>query len=186
MAIKEETKSRVGRVVSAINESDMDDLTKAYLTEINARAAEGTNGLTPEQKLQNVSETVSALAELDTYGFIDRHNAAKRDKEIQKNLEDLGNKIESIDKRLSNNDKKTDEVSQYIEKADKLIESFKNIPVASVQAPVVQENKGKFDLIVDLLKKIGWPGCVTIAGIFGIVAFRPEIVSFISKIYSLF
>ena len=53
-AVKEETKS----VLAAIDESRMDPDRKSRLRRMLVRAEEGTNGLTPEQKLQTVSESV--------------------------------------------------------------------------------------------------------------------------------
>lgn len=195
MPLKEITQTRVARVIKKLQDSDLDEIEKAYLIDLNNHAAEGTNGLTPEQKLQNVSETVSALAELDTYGIIDRHTAAKRDKEIKESIDKLSTKIESIDKRLAVNDEKTDKVAKYLDEADKIVKKIKEAEETEKTVDMIERTIEKKEsdksgvkikavgLFTDLLKKIGWPGCATIVGTISVLAFRPEIIKLFKKIF---
>lgn len=93
----------------------MGGIEKTELANIMVDAAEGTNGLSKEDKLQNVSETVFALAVLDAQGAIERFEAAKRDREIQESIktltgkvDDLSDKLSTFSEQLDKNDKETE------------------------------------------------------------------------------
>ena len=65
--------------------------------------------------MQNVSETVFALAVLDAQGAIERFEAAKRDREIQESIktltgkvDDLSDKLSTFSEQLDKNDKETE------------------------------------------------------------------------------
>ena len=65
--VKEETRA----VLSAIDAAPMEADRKSALRRIVVRAEEGTNGLTPEAKLQTVSESVFDLCLLQAFDMID-------------------------------------------------------------------------------------------------------------------
>ena len=61
--ISESVKGRMETAIESIRESrDLDANEKLFLTDLITQSASGTNGLTPEEKLQSVSETVFHLA----------------------------------------------------------------------------------------------------------------------------
>ena len=72
-AVKEETKA----VLAAIDASGIDPRRKSSLRKMLVRAEEGTNGLTPEQKLQTVSESVFDLCLLQVFDMIDADKAGR-------------------------------------------------------------------------------------------------------------
>lgn len=115
MAMKEKIALTRDRMVDQINSSGMGGIEKTELANIMVDAAEGTNGLSKEDKLQNVSETVFALAVLDAQGAIERFEAAKRDREIQESIktltgkvDDLSDKLSTFSEQLDKNDKETE------------------------------------------------------------------------------
>ena len=115
MAMKEKIALTRDRMIGQINSSAMGGIEKTELANIMVDAAEGTNGLSKEDKLQNVSETVFALAVLDAQGAIERFEAAKRDREIQESIktltgkvDDLSDKLSTFSEQLDKNDKETE------------------------------------------------------------------------------
>ena len=69
--IAEDVREETRAVLAAIDASGMEDDRKSALRRIIVRAEEGTNGLPPDQKLQNVSETVFDLCLLQAFDMID-------------------------------------------------------------------------------------------------------------------
>lgn len=118
MAMKEKIALTRDRMVDQINSSGMGGIEKTELANIMVDAAEGTNGLSKEDKLQNVSETVFALAVLDAQGAIERFEAAKRDKEIQESIKTLTGKVDGLSDKLST-------FSEQLDKNDKETEYLK-------------------------------------------------------------
>ena len=115
MAMKEKITLTRDRMIGQINSSGMDGIEKTELANIMVDAAEGTNGLSKEDKLQNVSETVFALAVLDAQGAIERFESKKRDQKIQESIEKLTGKVDNLSDKLSafsiqldKNDKETE------------------------------------------------------------------------------
>ena len=118
MAMKEKIALTRDRMVDQINSSGMGGIEKTELANIMVDAAEGTNGLSKEDKLQNVSETVFALAVLDAQGAIERFEAAKRDREIQESIKTLTGKVDGLSDKLST-------FSEQLDKNDKETEYLK-------------------------------------------------------------
>ena len=130
MAMKEKIALTRDRMVDQINSSGMGGIEKTELANIMVDAAEGTNGLSKEDKLQNVSETVFALAVLDAQGAIERFEAAKRDREIQESIktltgkvDDLSDKLSTFSEQLDNNDKETEYLKRDLNREKELRDS---------------------------------------------------------------
>ena len=111
------------RMIGQINSSGMDGIEKTELTNIMVDAAEGTNGLSKEDKLQNVSETVFALAVLDAQGAIERFESKKRDQKIQASLETLTGKVDNLSDKLS---AFSDQLNKNDKETEYLKRDFKN------------------------------------------------------------
>ena len=75
--ITEEVKEEARAVLDAIEASKMDPARKSHLRRMLVRAEEGTNGLAPEAKLQNVSESVFDLCLLQVFDMIDADKAGR-------------------------------------------------------------------------------------------------------------
>ena len=118
MAMKEKIALTRDRMIGQINSSALGGIEKTALANIMVDAAEGTNGLSKEDKLQNVSETVFALAVLDAQGAIERFEAAKRDREIQESIKTLTGKVDNLSDKLST-------FSEQLDKNDKETEYLK-------------------------------------------------------------
>ena len=101
MAMKEKISLSRDRMIQKISESKADEFEKTELTNILIDAADGTNGLSKEDKLQNVSETVFALAKLDAQGALDRIESAERDKELKASISSLSDKVDKVVTTLS-------------------------------------------------------------------------------------
>lgn len=130
MAMKEKIALTRDRMVDQINSSGMGGIEKTELANIMVDAAEGTNGLSKEDKLQNVSETVFALAVLDAQGAIERFEAAKRDREIQESIktltgkvDDLSDKLSTFSEQLDKNDKETEYLKRDLNREKELRDS---------------------------------------------------------------
>lgn len=171
-------------LISLIDNSSLPDTTKLLYRQIANHAADGTNGLTEKEKLQNVSETCFSLTELNI----------ARDCHQKSDFDQLNKKLDVISERLNANDKltiKVDEEEKHLkEKINNEIKSVgekldKIVPVVKENTTVVAEKHpgGKLDLLSDLFKKIGWPGAFTIVGVIGIIALRPEIVKALHFIF---
>ena len=171
MAMKDKIVLQRDRMIKEISESGMSDLEKNELTNTMVDAADGTNGLSKEDKLQNVSETVFALAVLDAQGAIERFEAAKRDKEIKESIATLTTKISSIDTRLTANDEKTDQVLDiYKKNAEKQL--AKDSKITRV-----------FDGLDKIFKGGKWYWAVTVLIVLVSLIFKADIVELIKYVF---
>lgn len=169
-------------LILLIDNSSLPDTTKLLYRQIANHAADGTNGLTEKEKLQNVSETCFSLTELNI----------ARDCHQKSDFDHLIKKLDVISERLNANDKLTlkldeeekhlkekinEEIKSVGEKLDKIVPDNESVIIKD------QQPRGKLDLLSDLFKKIGWPGAFTIVGVIGIIALRPEIVKALHFIF---
>lgn len=171
MAMKEKIVLSRDRMIDEINASEMSELEKTELTNIMIDAADGTNGLSKEDKLQNVSETVFALAKLDAQGAIDRFESAKRDKEIKESISKLSEKVDKVANTLSSvSDKlsKNDEATQQLQVDFETVKSIK---------------RTKLEVFLDGLKNLRWYWALTAVAITGMIVYKPNVLTFIKNLF---
>lgn len=169
MAMKEKIALGRDRMIDEIKSSDMGDLEKEELTNILVDAADGTNGLSKEDKLQNVSETVFALAKLDTRGAIDRFESAKRDVAIQESIAVISQKVDSVVDKLST-------VSEKLIKNDEITNNLK-----SEFEEVKKTKKSKLEIFLNGLKNLDWYWAVAATIITGLIVYKPNILEFLKE-----
>ena len=171
--------------MKVIDSSSLPEATKLLYRQIADKAAEGTNGLSKEDKLQNVSETCFSLTELN----ITRDCKSKEEYDL------LFQKLDSISKRLEKNDEITNSlndeenerkavISTKIEEISKKlgnIEEYHKTEAAEPTTP--RSDRSWVELAKDLFTKIGWPGAFTIVGVIGIIALRPEIIAALKHLF---
>lgn len=171
MAMKEKISLARDRMVEKINSSGAAEFEKTELTNILIDAAEGTNGLSKEDKLQRVSETVFALAMLDAQGALDRLEAAERDKELKESIGTLTQKIDNIDTRLTANDEKTNEILDVYKKMSEK-ENAKNSKITRV-----------FDGLDKIFKGGKWYWALTVLIVLVSFIYKTDIVELIKHVF---
>lgn len=171
MAMKEKIVLARDRMIEEINGSGMSELEKTELTNIMVDAAEGTNGLSREDKLQNVSETVFALAKLDAQGAIDRFESAKRDQELKDSITKLTEKVDgvvdtlsTISERLNKNDEATKKLQSDFEQ----VKNFKH---------------SRLEVFFDGLQKLRWFWALTAVAITGMIVYKPNVLQFLKDFF---
>ena len=171
MGMKDKIALGRDRMIDQINGSDMGDLEKTELTNIMVDAAAGTNGLSKEDKLQNVSETVFSLAMLDARSAIDRHEAAKRDVEIKdslnsitKKVDEVATKLSSVSEKLSKNDEATEQLKEDFEEVKKI-------------------KRTKLEVFLDGLKNLRWYWALTAVAITGMIVYKPNVLEFLKGVF---
>lgn len=175
MAMKEKIALTRDRMVDQINSSGMGGIEKTELANIMVDAAEGTNGLSKEDKLQNVSETVFALAVLDAQGAIERFEAAKRDREIQESIKTLTGKVDNLSDKLST-------FSEQLDKNDKETEYLKRDLNREKE-----QRESRVKMFFDGLDKIfrggKWYWAIVTGVVLMSLIFKQNIVELIKSIY---
>ena len=175
MAMKEKIALTRDRMVDQINSSGMGGIEKTELANIMVDAAEGTNGLSKEDKLQNVSETVCALAVLDAQGAIERFEAAKRDREIQESIKTLTGKVDNLSDKLST-------FSEQLDKNDKETEYLKRDLNREKE-----QRESRVKMFFDGLDKIfrggKWYWAIVTGVVLMSLIFKQNIVELIKSIY---
>lgn len=182
MAMKEKIVLARDRMIEKINASEADEPQKAELTNILIDAADGTNGLSKEDKLQNVSETVFALAKLDAQGALDRIESAKRDYEIKESIKSLADKVDKVavsldqvqtnlsaridklDEKISNNDEITNQLQRDFEEVKKI-------------------KRTKLEVFLDGLKNLRWYWALTAVLITGMIVYKPNVLEFLKNLF---
>lgn len=175
MAMKEKIALTRDRMVDQINSSGMGGIEKTELANIMIDAAEGTNGLSKEDKLQNVSETVFALAVLDAQGAIERFEAAKRDQEIQASLHTLTGKVDNLSDKLS-------AFSAQLEKNDKETEFLKR-DFNNTREQRESRVKMFFDGLDKIFRGGKWYWAIVTAVVLMSLIFKQDIVELIKTIF---
>lgn len=169
------------RKIKEINASDMSDPEKTELTNILIDAADGTNGLSKEEKLQNVSETVFALAQLNAQGAIDRFESAKRDQELKDSINNLTNKVDTIVETLGNVqtnlsnriDNLSDKLSKNDELTNKLKKDFEEVK---------EIKRTKLEVFLEGLKNLKWYWALTATIITGMIVYKPNVLEFLKNL----
>jgi len=193
--MRSEYEHRRESLIKTIDDSSLSDQIKLLYRQIADKAAEGTNGLSKEDKLQNVSETCFSLTELN----ITRDCNSKKEYDLMNSkLDEIANRLEKNDiitneikekerlaeedtkKQLQEISEKLDNTTVYLDKADKIIEAFK---VNETKEHLNKKYDSKLVLVTDLFKKIGWPGAFTIVGTVIVIALRPEIIAALKKLF---
>lgn len=171
MAMKEKIVLSRDRMIDEINASKMSELEKTELTNILIDAADGTNGLSKEDKIQNVSETVFALAKLDAQGAIDRFESAERDKNLQNSIMKLSEKVDQVVDKLStvsdqlaDNDKATQKLQSDFEQ----IKNFKH---------------SRLEVFFDGLQKLRWFWAPTAIAITGMIVYKPNVLKILKDLF---
>ncbi len=171
MAMKEKIVLSRDRMIDGINASKMSELEKTELTNTLIDAADGTNGLSKEDKLQNVSETVFALARLGAQGAIDRFEAAERDKslndgisKVSEKVDQVVNKLSTVSEQLAINDNATKKLQSDFEQ----IKSFK---------------RSRLEVFFDGLQKLRWFWAPTAIAITGMIVYKPNILKILKDIF---
>lgn len=182
MAMKEKISLSRDRMIEKINSFDIDEIEKTELTNILIDAAAGTNGLSKDDKLQNVSETVFALAKLDTQGVLDRTTSAKKDNELQQNILSLTEKIDKVTETLNNIK------TNFSSKIDILNENLSKNDVITMSLNNDFENikkikRSNLEIFLDGLKNLRWYWAVSAVIITGMIVYKPDVLEFIKKIF---
>ena len=182
MAMKEKISLSRDRMIEKINSFDIDEIEKTELTNILIDAAAGTNGLSKDDKIQNVSETVFALAKLDTQGVLDRTTSAKKDIELQQNILSLTEKIDKVTETLNNIK------TNFSSKIDILNENLSKNDVITMSLNNDFENikkikRSNLEIFLDGLKNLRWYWAVSAVIITGMIVYKPDILEFIEKIF---
>lgn len=170
MALKEKIALGRDRIIEEIKSSDIGDLEKEELTNIMVDAADGTNGLSKEDKLQNVSETVFALAKLDARGAIDRFESAKRDNEIKASISSLSKKVDNVVDKLSS-------VSEKLSKNDETTNQLK-IDFEEVK----KIKRTKLEIFLEGIKNLNWYWALTAVVIAGMIIYKPNVLQMIKDL----
>jgi len=171
MAMKEKIVLSRDRMIDEINNSKLSELEKTELTNILIDAADGTNGLSKEDKLQNVSETVFALAKLDTQGAIDRFESAARDKELKESISALTDKVDQVVDKLST---VSDQLSVNDEATKKLRDDFEQIK---------NFKHSRLEIFFDGLQKLRWFWALTAVAITAMIVYKPNVLEFLAKFF---
>ena len=159
------------RMIEEINASRMSELEKTELTNILIDAADGTNGLSKEDKLQNVSETVFALAKLDAQGAIDRFESAERDKNLQNSITKLSEKVDKVVDKLST---VSDQLAVNDEATKKLQSDFEQIK---------NFKHSRLEVFFDGLQKLRWFWAPTAVAITAMIVYKPNVLTFLKNLF---
>lgn len=170
------------RMIKEINASGMSEHEKTELTNTLIDAADGTNGLSKEEKLQNVSETVFALAKLDAQGAIDRFESTKRDQELKDSINNLTDKVDTIVETLGNVqtnlsnriDNLSDKLSKNDELTNKLKKDFEEVK---------EIKKTKLEVFLEGLKNLNWYWALTATIIIGMIVYKPNVLEFLKNLF---
>ena len=171
MAMKEKIVLSRDRMIEEINASKMSELEKTELTNILIDAADGTNGLSKEDKLQNVSETVFALAKLDAQGAIDRFESAERDKNLQNSITKLSEKVDQVVDKLST---VSDQLAVNDEATKKLQSDFEQIK---------NFKRSRLEIFFNGLQKLRWFWAPTAIAITGMIVYKPNVLKILKDLF---
>lgn len=172
MALQDNIKSGEESTLKIIDDSSLDEVSKSYYRNLIVKAAEGTNGLSKEEKLQSVSETCFSLVELNIKRDCKSHDEySKLVKKIDERFDDFGTKLDTISTRLDKNDKDTAILK-------KTVLDSNNARVAENE-----EADGKLDNILLAMSKLKWYWPAALVAIFGIIAYHPQLLDFIKNLF---
>lgn len=182
---------------------------RSFFSEILDRTIASTNGRTTEQKIQDITETVTSLAqiaiarELEAKENINNnvHTSEKIDR-VSKETDDKINRLadatnEKFDKfaEFHNSDKQQftadlQEIKSEIKSLSKQL-TKNDIDTAVLKEVHEQEKQDKtvsktpkYEKVMVLISK-SWPLAVTIMFVVGVLAFRPALSGFLSKLFGL-
>ena len=117
--------------------------------------------------MQNVSETVFALAKLDARGAIDRFESAKRGVAIQNSITDLGQKVDLVVDKLST-------MSKELSKNDEITNTLKND-----FEEVKKIKRTRLEIFLDGLKNLHWYWALAAVAIIGMIVYKPNVLEFL-------
>lgn len=182
MAMKEKIVLSRDRMIDEINASKMSELEKTELTNIMIDAADGTNGLSKEDKLQNVSETVFALAKLDAQGAIDRFESAERDRELKESILRLSDKVDTVVTTLGT---VKNELSNRIDRLDEKISKNDEITMTLQKdfENVKKIKRTKLEVFLDGLRNLRWYWALAAVAITGMIVYKPNVLTFVKNIF---
>ena len=172
MALRDNVKSGEESTLKIIDESSLDEVQKTYYRNLIVKAAEGTNGLGKEEKLQSVSETCFSLVELNI----------KRD---CKSYDEYSNLVKKIDERFDNFESKLDDITGRLDKNDKDTAALQEVMIDSNKSRNVENEEigGKTDSILVAISKLKWYWPAALVAIFGIIAYHPQLLDFIKNLF---
>lgn len=159
--MKDEIKAEEKLALKIIDDSNWEPAHKMMMTKIITDAAWSTNG--SEDKLQAITETTFRLAFMDV----------ARDKqidEIKQIVTRTDTKLDTLIKRMDENDKVTKELKESFDEVKKDAET----------------KKTRFHLLMDAIVALGWKGViwvtVPLASIIAL-AYRTELAAFFKSIF---
>lgn len=172
MALRDNVKSGEESTLKIIDDSSLDEVQKTYYRNLIVKAAEGTNGLSKEEKLQSVSETCFSLVELNIKRDCKSHDEySNLVKKIDDKFDDFGKKLDDISNRLDKNDKDTSKLKALVEDSN-VARSTEN-----------EETDGKIDSLLLAISKLKWYWPAALVAIFGIIAYHPKMLDFIKSFF---
>lgn len=172
MALRDNVKSGEESTLKIIDDSNLDEVQKTYYRNLIVKAAEGTNGLSKEEKLQSVSETCFSLVELNIKRDCKSHDEySNLVKKIDDKFDDFGKKLDNISNRLDKNDIDTAKLKTLVEDSN-VARSTEN-----------EETDGKIDSLLLAISKLKWYWPAALVAIFGIIAYHPQLLDFIKKLF---
>lgn len=172
MALRDNIRSGEESTLKIIDESSLDEVQKTYYRNLIVKAAEGTNGLEKEEKLQSVSETCFSLVELNIKRDCKSHDEySNLVKKIDEKFDSFGKKLDDITTRLDKNDKDTAELKETLTDSEK------------TRSADSDETDGKLDTLLEAMSKLKWYWPAALVAIFGIIAYHPQLLDFIKKLF---
>ena len=182
MAMKEKISLARDRMIQRITDSKAQEFEKTELTNILIDAAEGTNGLSKEDKLQRVSETVFALANLDAQGVLDRIESAERDRELKESILKLSDKVDTVVVTLGT---VKNELSNRMGRLDEKLSKNDEITMTLQKdfEEVKKIKRTKLEVFLDGLRNLRWYWALAAVAITGMIVYKPNVLNFVKNLF---
>lgn len=193
MPLKDKIERAKETTLKIIDSSDLDEAAKMYYADLTVQAAEGTNGLTEKEKLQNVSETCFTLTNIIVQQNCKSHNEfgilskklddlAQGQNTLTANQNGLAAKIEVLDSKLSSI---SDRLDQNDADTKTLMDKMNNVESRSTSDFVAEKDgeKSRLEIMLNGIRNLSWYWPAALVAIFAIIAYHPEILEFLKKIF---
>lgn len=153
-------------VLNKVNTSDLDETRKMVYRRLLIKTNESTNGRTTNEKIQDITETLAAIAQIFISREIDDDKISKTINDVCKTIKDIRTEVLELKSNIS-------KLQEIDVNTTAKINSMKK----EVEKQIKEEEKTKTitDKIIDFLKNMPWSFTVLGLGICGVLVFHPEL-----------